>query len=192
MSRPRSGPEQALPQPFCGHGRLHRRDRGGVHHVRRAHGHTLPPFTSWHPPWGPFTLVLTAGAIWLTTRGVKLSTACGGRGRAGAGGDHGRGLRACPGRPARPSFGLPFSWAHLTGGLTGLSAGFPLALFMFIGWENGLALAEECPKSEAHHPEGPVHLGWRLRPPCWSSSPMRPSPASSTTYLQSGARRCRS
>ena len=40
--------------------------------------------------------------------------------------------------------GVPFSWAHLTGGLTGLSAGFPLALYMFIGWENGPALAEEC------------------------------------------------
>ena len=26
--------------------------------------------------------------------------------------------------------GIPFSWAHLTGGLAGLSAGFPLALFM--------------------------------------------------------------
>src|ERR1017187_1424676 len=38
----------------------------------------------------------------------------------------------------------PFSWAHLTGGLAGLSAGFPLALYMFIGWENGPALAEEC------------------------------------------------
>ena len=40
--------------------------------------------------------------------------------------------------------GVPFSWAHLTGGLGGLSAGFPLALYMFIGWENGPALAEEC------------------------------------------------
>ena len=40
--------------------------------------------------------------------------------------------------------GAPFSWAHLSGGLAGLSAGFPLALYMFIGWENGPALAEEC------------------------------------------------
>ncbi|MGH3410569.1 MAG: hypothetical protein ACRDRJ_49940 [Streptosporangiaceae bacterium] len=39
--------------------------------------------------------------------------------------------------------GIPFSWGHLTGGLAGLSAGFPLALFMFIRWENGPALAEE-------------------------------------------------
>jgi amino acid transporter len=40
--------------------------------------------------------------------------------------------------------GAPLSWSHLTGGLAGLSAGFPLALYMFIGWENGPALAEEC------------------------------------------------
>ena len=32
----------------------------------------------------------------------------------------------------------------MTGGIGGLSAGFPLALYMFIGWENGPALAEEC------------------------------------------------
>ena len=31
----------------------------------------------------------------------------------------------------------------MNGGLAGLAAGFPLALYMFIGWENGPALAEE-------------------------------------------------
>jgi amino acid transporter len=104
---------------------------------------TLSHYTSWHPPWGPFCVVLTAGAIWLTARGIKLSTAA-------VGGavlvqvvimlvvcclvlvDRRADLSA-----------IPFSWAHLNGGLTGLSAGFPLALFMFIGWENGPALAEE-------------------------------------------------
>jgi amino acid transporter len=39
--------------------------------------------------------------------------------------------------------GTPFSWSHLNNGLTGLSAGFPLALYMLIGWENAPALAEE-------------------------------------------------
>ena len=104
---------------------------------------TLAHYTSWNVPWGPLTLVLTVGAIWLTARGVKLSTTAVGvavvaqvavmvavcavvlveqRGHLSA---------------------APFSWSHLTGGLTGLSAGFPLALYMFIGWENGPALAEE-------------------------------------------------
>ena len=105
---------------------------------------TIAHYTSWHVPWGPLALVLTVGAIWLTMRGVKLSTTAVGvavlvqvtimvvvclivlvdeRSHLSA---------------------APFSWGHLTGGLAGLSAGFPLALYMFIGWENGPALAEEC------------------------------------------------
>jgi amino acid transporter len=104
---------------------------------------TLAHYTSWDPAWGPFTVVLTAAAIWLTARGVKLSTAA-------VGGavlvQVAIMLAVCVvvlvDQRGQLS-GIPFSWAHLTGGLAGLSAGFPLALFMFIGWENGLALAEE-------------------------------------------------
>ena len=39
--------------------------------------------------------------------------------------------------------GTPFAPSHLNNGLAGLSAGFPLALYMMIGWENAPALAEE-------------------------------------------------
>jgi amino acid transporter len=104
---------------------------------------TLAHYTSWHPWWGPFSVVLTAGGTWLTARGVRLSTAvvgaavliqvsimvavC---------------LLVLVDQRATLS-AVPFSWAHLTGGLAGLSAGFPLAVFMFIGWENGPSLAEE-------------------------------------------------
>ena len=35
---------------------------------------TLAHYTSWHPPWEPLSLILTVGAIWLTARGVRLST----------------------------------------------------------------------------------------------------------------------
>src|SRR5580692_5915356 len=35
---------------------------------------TLARYTPWHPWWGPISVVLTAGGIWLTARGVKLST----------------------------------------------------------------------------------------------------------------------
>jgi amino acid transporter len=105
---------------------------------------TLEHYTSWHPAWEPLSLVLTVGAIWLTARGVKLSTTA-------------VGLAVLAqvlvmvavcavvlvDRRAQLS-GVPFSWSHLSGGLAGLSAGFPLALYMFIGWENGPALAEEC------------------------------------------------
>jgi amino acid transporter len=37
----------------------------------------------------------------------------------------------------------PFEPSHITNGLSGLSAGFPLAVYIFIGWENSAALAEE-------------------------------------------------
>ena len=105
---------------------------------------TLAHYTSWHPPWEPLALAFTIGAIWLTVRGVKLSTTA-------------VGLAVlmqvtimlivCAivliDQRAHLS-AIPFSPSHLTGGLAGLSAGFPLALYMFIGWENGPALAEEC------------------------------------------------
>jgi amino acid transporter len=37
----------------------------------------------------------------------------------------------------------PFNPANISGGLTGLGLGFPIAVYMFIGWENSAALAEE-------------------------------------------------
>ncbi len=105
---------------------------------------TISQFTSWHPWWGPFTVVLTAAAIWLTARGVKLSTVAVG---AAVVVQVAIMLAVCflvlvDQRAVLSA--IPFSWAHLTGGLAGLSAGFPLALFMFIGWENGPSLAEEA------------------------------------------------
>jgi amino acid transporter len=104
---------------------------------------TLSHYTSWHPWWGPFSLILTAGAIWLTARGVKLSAyAVGAAVLVQVAIMIAVCLVVLVDQRAALS-GIPFSWAHLTGGLAGLSAGFPLALFMFIGWENGPALAEE-------------------------------------------------
>jgi amino acid transporter len=104
---------------------------------------TLSQYTSWHPAWGPFSLVLTAGAIWLTARGAKLSSSASG---AAVFAQVVIMVAVCVmvlvDQRAALS-GAPFSWSHLTGGLGGLSAGFPLALFMFIGWENGPALADE-------------------------------------------------
>jgi amino acid transporter len=105
---------------------------------------TLSHYTSWHPPWGPLSIVLTVGAVWLTIRGVKLSTtAVGGAVIVQVAIMAMVCIIVLVDQRAHLS-GIPFSWEHLTGGLAGLSAGFPLALYMFIGWENGPALAEEC------------------------------------------------
>jgi amino acid transporter len=105
---------------------------------------TLAHYMSWHLPWEPLTLVLTIGAIWLTLHGVKLSTTAVGLAVLAQVGVM---LVVCAivlvDRRAHLS-SVPFSWSHLAGGLGGLSAGFPLALYMFIGWENGPALAEDC------------------------------------------------
>jgi amino acid transporter len=38
---------------------------------------------------------------------------------------------------------LPFDPSHLHRGFSGLSLGFPLAIYLFVGWENSAALAEE-------------------------------------------------
>jgi amino acid transporter len=105
---------------------------------------TLAHYFSWNVPWEPITLVLSLGAVWLTMRGVSLSTRAVGIGVLAQVLvmvavcvvvliERGSDLSA-----------IPFSPSHITGGLAGLSAGFPLALYMFIGWENGPALAEEC------------------------------------------------
>ena len=105
---------------------------------------TLTHYTSWHPPWGPLSFLLTGCAIWLTIRGVKLSTTSVG---AAVIVQVAVMVAVCTvvlvDQRARLS-AIPFSWSHLNDGLVGLSAGFPLALYMFIGWENGPALAEEC------------------------------------------------
>ncbi len=104
---------------------------------------TLEHYTSWHPSWVPIAVLMTAAAIGLTLRGASLSTSAVGIAMviqvvimigvcAVVLADQRSHLSA-----------TPFSWSHLNNGLAGLSAGFPLALYMLIGWENAPALAEE-------------------------------------------------
>ncbi len=105
---------------------------------------TIAHYTSWNAPWEPFTVVLTVAAIWLTARGISLSTRAVGIAVVVQVAIM---LLVCVviliDRGAHLS-STPFEWSHLSGGLGGLSAGFPLALYMFIGWENGPALAEDA------------------------------------------------
>jgi amino acid transporter len=104
----------------------------------------LAHYTSLNVPWGPLSLVLTVAAIWVTARGVKLSTSVIGVALVVQVAVMLAVCAAALVAQRRHLSAVPFSWAHLSGGLTGLSRGFPLALYMFIGWENGPALAEEC------------------------------------------------
>ncbi|HEV3046520.1 MAG TPA: APC family permease [Solirubrobacteraceae bacterium] len=104
---------------------------------------TLQHYTSWDVSWLPISLAMTGGAVWLTLRGAALSTAAVGLAMVVQVAIM---LAVCAvvlvDRRDHLS-GAPFSWSHLDHGLAGLSAGFPLALYMLIGWENAPALAEE-------------------------------------------------
>src|SRR6204780_2409676 len=100
-------------------------------------------YLGWNVPWIVFSVLLTAGAVAMMIRGVAVST-----------------------RLAGFFFGFemlvllivavatliknggslrlpPFVPRHIKGGFGGLAAGFPLAIYLFIGWENSAALAEE-------------------------------------------------
>lgn len=46
----------------------------------------------------------------------------------------------------------PFRFSNLTGGIAGLGAGFPLAVYLFIGWENSAMLAEETENPRRNTP----------------------------------------
>ncbi len=94
-------------------------------------------------PWIIFSAIFTAGAMYMMFRGVAVSTKLAGfffgfellvllvvsiatlikhGGHLGA---------------------APFIPHNITNGFTGLAAAFPLGVYLFIGWENSAALAEE-------------------------------------------------
>jgi amino acid transporter len=103
----------------------------------------LKYYFGWNIPWIILSVVLTTAATVMTVRGVGVSTKLAGLFFAFEmvilvvvsvailikSGGH-------------LSF-VPFEPSHITNGFSGLAAGFPLAIYLFIGWENSAALAEE-------------------------------------------------
>ena len=103
----------------------------------------LQYYFSWNVPWVIFSVIFTAGAMYMMFRGVAVSTKLAGLFfgfemlvlivvSVAALIKNGGHLSA-----------VPFEPSHITNGFTGLAAGFPLAIYLFIGWENSAALAEE-------------------------------------------------
>jgi amino acid transporter len=100
-------------------------------------------YFGWNVPWIIWSVILTGAATIMTIRGVGVSTKLAGFFFAFEmlvliivsvavlikDGGH---LSA-----------VPFEPSHITNGFSGLAAGFPLAIYLFIGWENSAALAEE-------------------------------------------------
>ncbi|MER5434922.1 APC family permease [Streptomyces sp. NPDC002588] len=104
---------------------------------------TLHHYTGVDLPWIIWTLLLTGLSVVLMLRGIVVSTKWAGYFfgvemlmlvvvSVAALVEHRGDLSAAPFLPS-----------HLTHGVRGLAAGFPLAVYLFIGWENSAALAEE-------------------------------------------------
>ncbi|MFD1657266.1 APC family permease [Streptomyces caeni] len=104
---------------------------------------TLHHYTGVDVPWIIWTLLLTGLSVVLMLRGVVVSTKW-------AGYFFGVemvmlvvvSVAAIAGHRGHLSAD-PFLPGHISHGVTGLAAGFPLAVYLFIGWENSAALAEE-------------------------------------------------
>jgi len=105
---------------------------------------TLKMFLGISINWAVLTVMLAVGVAWLVTRGIGLSTFWSGlffyfeAGLLVVGSilmmvAHHRFLTLSP-----------FRFSNLTGGLAGLGVGFPLAIYLFLGWENSASLAEEA------------------------------------------------
>jgi amino acid transporter len=100
-------------------------------------------FHSFNVPWIVWTLILTALAVGLMIRGVAVSTKI-------AGFFFGIEMLvlvvvsiATIAKNGGHLSLAPFEPSHITSGFSGLAAGFPLAVYLFVGWENSAALAEE-------------------------------------------------
>jgi len=104
---------------------------------------TLQYYLGWNVPWVVFSVLLTAGAMVMMFRGVAVSTKLAGFFFAfellvllvvsvATLIKHGGHLS-----------GVPFEPSKITHGFSGLAAAFPLGIYLFIGWENSAALAEE-------------------------------------------------
>jgi amino acid transporter len=104
---------------------------------------TLKTFLNINIPWQIITVVITLIAGFLVMIGVGLSTVTAavffyfetGLLIIGA-------IAMLIANPQALTL-APFKISNLAGGLAGVGAGFPLAVYLFIGWENSAMLAEE-------------------------------------------------
>lgn len=104
---------------------------------------TLRTFLSLTVHWAILTVLISAGTGFLVMRSVSLSTFWSGVFFYFEAGLLVLGSVLMMATHARSLTFAPFRFSNLTGGLTGLGAGFPLAVYLFIGWENSASLAEE-------------------------------------------------
>jgi amino acid transporter len=100
-------------------------------------------YTGTAVPWIIFSAIFTAAAMYMMFRGVAVSTKL-------AGFFFGFELLvllvvsiAALIKNGGHLSGVPFEPSHITNHFSGLALAFPLGVYLFIGWENSAALAEE-------------------------------------------------
>jgi amino acid transporter len=104
---------------------------------------TLKIFLGISIHWAILTVLISAAIGWLAVRGVAISTLWSGIffyfevGLLILGS-----IVMIAAHPSSLTL-APFKFSNLSGGLAGLGAGFPLAIYLFLGWENSASLAEE-------------------------------------------------
>src|ERR1700744_5861335 len=104
---------------------------------------TLKTFLGLSIHWAILTIVISGATGWLGMRGFQLSTFWSGVFFYFEAGLLILGSILMLARHHHFLTLAPFKYSNLTGGLAGLGAGFPLAIYLFIGWENSATLAEE-------------------------------------------------
>ena len=114
---------------------------------------TLKVFLGLSVNWAVFTIVISGATGWLVMRGIALSTFWSGIFFYFEAGLLVLGAAIMLFVHANFLTLVPFKFSSLTGGLVGLGAGFPLAVYLFIGWENSATLAEETqnPRRDIPH-----------------------------------------
>jgi amino acid transporter len=104
---------------------------------------TLKTFIGVQIHWAILTVLISIAVGWLVMRGVAVSTVWSGIFFYFEAGLLILGAVLMLIAHPRSITLAPFQFSNLTGGLAGLGAGFPLAIYLFIGWENSASLAEE-------------------------------------------------
>jgi amino acid transporter len=104
---------------------------------------TLKTFLGLSLNWAILTVLISTGTGWLVMRGIGLSTFWSGIFF------YFEAALLIVGSilmmATHPTFLnlAPFRLSNLRGGLAGFGAGFPMGIYLFIGWENSASLAEE-------------------------------------------------
>ena len=113
----------------------------------------LVKYAHFSAPWEIYTFIFTSGSVYMMYRGAKVSTKLAATFFA---------LEMIilflvsvfliAKHPHAVTFEM-FNPAKLTKGISGLSLGFPLAIFLFVGWENSAAMAEETAEPRKNLPK---------------------------------------